>query len=234
MSKRKPVVNLMEALKKSLDHLHREKPMTPENTPRMAERTDRQAQIDPWADVNEIELSKTPGIGFVYQASVVDAARAADAALLRERDAQIASLTAQVEGLQDKWTGGWTRETALAQVDDFDRLCQTIATLRAERDAAQQENTELRQARDEANAVIARYGFNGAKLQVERLEQENQTLREALHALRRAVAPSAAGDAPWEGMPQPSYFIGVAERMRAREPLVAALSSSPRPQEPQP
>ena len=209
--------------------------MTPEDTPRMAERTDRQAQIDPWDSVHEefADMSQWE-TARVYRADAVDAARAADAALLRERDAQIASLTAQVEGLQDKWTGGWTRETALAQVDDFDRLCQTIATLRAERDAAQQENTELRQARDEANAVIARYGFNGAKLQVERLEQENQTLREALHALRRAVAPSAAGDAPWEGMPQPSYFIGVAERMRAREPLVAALSSSPRPQEPQP
>ena len=192
--------------------------MTPEDTPRMAERTDRQAQIDPWADVNEIELSKTPGIGFVYQASVVDAARAADAALLRERDAQIASLTAQVEEAAAMQA---TVEADLANVEASYRA------LRAERDAAQQ-------ARDEANAVIARYGFNGAKLQVERLEQENQTLREALHALRRAVAPSAAGDAPWEGMPQPSYFIGVAERMRAREPLVAALSSSPRPQEPQP
>lgn len=83
----------------------------------MAERTDRQAQIDPWADVNEIELSKTPGIGFVYQASVVDAARAADAALLRERDAQIASLQEHLGRM-------------LANRYDADNV-----TLRAERDA---------------------------------------------------------------------------------------------------
>ena len=110
--------------------------MTPEDTPRMAERTDRQAQIDPWADVNEIELSKTPGIGFVYQASVVDAARAADAALLRERDAQIASLQEHLGRM-------------LANRYDADNV-----TLRAERDAAQQENKTLREALDNSDMEV--------------------------------------------------------------------------------
>lgn len=72
--------------------------MTPEDTPRMAERTDRQAQIDPWDSVHQefADMSQWETVR-VYRTDAVDAARAADAALLRERDAQIASLTAQVE-----------------------------------------------------------------------------------------------------------------------------------------
>ena len=62
----------------------------------MAERTDRQAQIDPWAKV-EYErglMGDTPSVQYDRR-DLVDAARAADAA-------QIASLTAQVEQQAEK------------------------------------------------------------------------------------------------------------------------------------
>ena len=56
---------------------------------------------DPWDSVHEefADMSQWE-TARVYRADAVDAARAADAALLRERDAQIASLTAQVEQQQ--------------------------------------------------------------------------------------------------------------------------------------
>ncbi len=182
----------------------------------MAERTDRQAQIDPWDSVHEgfADMSQWE-TARVYRADAVDAARAADAALLRERDAQIASLTAQVEQQEQELAENAAHlRRMLSNRYDADN-----ATLRAERDAAQQENTELRQARDEANAVIARYGFNGAKLQVERLEQENQTLREALQAAWCELIQH--DDQPWV-------------KTLAGQVRVVGLFAFPRPQESQP
>ncbi len=170
--------------------------MTPEDTPRMAERTDRQAQIDPWADVNEIELSKTPGIGFVYQASVVDAARAADAALLRERDAQIASLQEHLGRM-------------LANRYDADNV-----TLRAERDAAQQEIAE--QQRD--YAILSKMMARETEMLRDE-EQENTTLRETLQAAWCELIQH--DDQPWV-------------KTLAGQVRVVGLFAFPRPQESQP
>ncbi len=70
--------------------------MTPEDPPRMAERTDRQAQIDPWDSVHEefADMSQWE-TARVYRADAVDAARAADA--LRHQQ-EIAALTRAVQG----------------------------------------------------------------------------------------------------------------------------------------
>ena len=108
---------------------HRCHPMTPEDTPRMAERTDRQAQSDPWKEAAWF-IEQQPRLQIANDGQTLSrdkalaalaAARSADAALLRERDAQIdqmadaialmnqqqatdeqqiASLTAQVERLK--------------------------------------------------------------------------------------------------------------------------------------
>ncbi len=84
----------------------------------MAERTDRQAQIDPWAQYDELKgMPWNSGLGILQS---VASARAADAALLRERDAQIAELTKAVQG------------NALAVVKANDAASQQIASLTAQ------------------------------------------------------------------------------------------------------
>jgi hypothetical protein len=178
----------------------------------MAERTDRQAQIDPWKDIDDRE--EYIGGTWYLTRDYVDAARSADAALLRERDAQIASLIKIVENTL--WMAGRYADRRmtyavglyndmLAQaealgcaneakpaVDGMDperlSLMEQIASLRAERDAAQQENKTLREALERVKALVQ--GVSPVK------------------------ALSAAADV-W----------GIA---------CNALSSSPRPQEPQP
>ena len=92
--------------------------MTPEDTSRMAEKTDRQAQIDPWKDIDDRE--EYIGGTWYLTRDYVDAARSADAALLRERDAQIAELTKAVQG------------NALAVVKANDAASQQIASLTAQ------------------------------------------------------------------------------------------------------
>ena len=147
--------------------------MTPEDTSRMAEKTDRQAQIDPWKDIDDRE--EYIGGTWYLTRDYVDAARAADAALLRERDAQIASLQEHLGRM-------------LANRYDADNV-----TLRAERDAAQQENKTLREALDNSD------------MEVELLEAYVEDLRTICEQAN--IDPDAAR---------------------------VALSSSPRPQEPQP
>ena len=169
--------------------------MTPEDTPRMTERTDRQAQIDPWDSVHEefADMSQWE-TARVYRADAVDAARAADAALLRERDAQIASLTAQVEQQKRAFEDECGRhEQTLIGKRGFADL---VAQLGAERDAAQ---------------------------------QEAQTLREALEDVVGTIGGWHKGSIGSIGNVYVGSF-GVERLNRLR----AALSSSPRPQEPQP
>lgn len=55
---------------------------------------------------------------------------------------------------------------------------------------------------------------------IERLKRERDEARADLHLLKRAVSPSRAGVVPWEGMPDITYFVGVALRMRERETKV--------------
>lgn len=172
--------------------------MTPEDTSRMAEKTDRQAQPRPWENVDWTALKDRAGTLGVHAAinhvqAQVDAARAADAALLRERDAQIAELTKAVQGNalavvkandaasqqiaslaaeRDKYRNGF--DSSQAQVDT---LLQGYAALRAERDAAQQEIAE--QQRD--YAILSKMMARETEMLRDE-EQENTTLRETLQA----------------------------------------------------
>lgn len=190
--------------------------MTPEDTPRMAERTDRQAQIDPWDSVHEefADMSQWE-TARVYRADAVDAARAADAALLRERDAQIASLTAQVEQQEQELAENAARlRRMLSNRYDADN-----ATLRAERDAAQQENQTLEILLGQASqaSMLNRRAY---------FEEHDKltALREALAQARQYVVARI----------DRAQDTGHIDRLHDLAAIDAALSSSPRPQEPQP
>lgn len=130
----------------------------------------------------------------------IDRARAADA--LRHQQ-EIAAKDHEIAGLKSdvafKDSLIWTsRESELYKATVAAEKDAKAA--RAERDAAQQQIDELRQARDEANEVIARYGFNGAKLEVLKLEQQIATLTEALTKLvDGAVSTRAIADDRYDG-----------------------------------
>ena len=168
--------------------------MTPEDTSRMAEKTDRQAQIDPWKDIDDRE--EYIGGTWYLTRDYVDAARAADAALLRERDAQIASLQEHLGRM-------------LANRYDADNV-----TLRAERDAAQQEIAE--QQRD--YAILSKMMARETEMLRDE-EQENTTLRETLQAAWCELIQH--DDQPWV-------------KTLAGQVRVVGLFAFPRPQESQP
>ena len=205
----------------------------------MAERTDRQAQIDGMFDACRQVANSLPLFVIVGTTAMANPlgsdlehtderrfnpsgkvfARVEDAAaLLRERDAQIANMGANQLVLQE----------AVATQSDL------IATLRAERDAAQQERDGWRKAfgiqttsgwttpeamKERHDDAWRRYQERGTALQ-----QENKTLREALEEVTEHLE-SQRDIQLNNGYPEEYAAIGKAR---------AALSSSPRPQEPQP
>ena len=250
--------------------------MTPEDTPRMAERTDRQAQIDPWDSVHEefADMSQWE-TARVYRADAVDAARAADAALLRERDAQIASLTAQVEqqtqgytlkglsnyfgwGLEsdrDVWQFAASREHTLRLAQELletsrsdagtaaDAIRDRIDTLRAERDAAQQAHSELASLVGAALVYATLDSEAGEKPTAEpdhaltetvwKLVQQRGRMESALATVRDCIIALTPGHRTgYDWNTDPLYLTR--KEGQALAAIDAALSSSPRPQEPQP
>lgn len=198
--------------------------MTPEDTPRMAERTDRQAQIDPWAAVADALRALPVQWASTEMQTVrgaIVSARSADAALLRERDAQIASLDAHIErqntfiGILDKRIvdSGVAQEALGSKLVMAESVAKNnydaCERARAERDAAQQEAAKWKASGDVMEAEKVRALQDAINLQ-----QENKTLREALvrygdHLPLCSEVPCSCG-------------------------YDAALSASPRPQEPQP
>lgn len=44
-----------------------------------------------------------------------------------------------------------------------------------------------------------------------------------IHALKKAIAPAAAGNAPFDGLQSIDYFVGVAERMRSEQRTVRPM-----------
>lgn len=184
--------------------------MTPEDTSRMAEKTDRQAQIDPWKDIDDRE--EYIGGTWYLTRDYVDAARSADAALLRERDAQITSLTAQVEQQTQAFEDECGRhEQTLIGKRGFAVL---VAQLGAERDAAQQEIAE--QQRD--YAILSKMMARETEMLRDE-EQENTTLRETLQAAWCELIQH--DDQPWV-------------KTLAGQVRVVGLFAFPRPQESQP
>ena len=272
--------------------------MTPEDTPRMAERTDRQAQIDPWKEIKAAHIydvmtaeDESLGCDIVraeeselnvlfccqwngrkgedmcpdcramqarIERSLVHCIESASAVLLRERDAQIASLTAQVEqqtqgytlkglsnyfgwGLEsdrDVWQFAASREHTLRLAQELletsrsdagtaaDAIRDRIDTLRAERDAAQQERDSIAKQlhaevmSERERRVAAQEGITLKYVpELEAAQQENQTLREALKAAWCELIQH--DDQPWV-------------KTLAGQVRVVGLFASPRPQEPQP
>ena len=203
---------------------------------------------DPWDSVHEefADMSQWE-TARVYRADAVDAARAADAALLRERDAQIASLTAErdqmaaiirdtlwmaaryADGRRSYAVGLYNDARVKAEalgcaheawpaVDGMDperpTLTEELATLRAERDAAQQEIAE--QQRD--YAILSKMMARETEMLRDE-EQENTTLRETLQAAWCELIQH--DDQPWV-------------KTLAGQVRVVGLFAFPRPQESQP
>lgn len=194
--------------------------MTPEDTPRMAERTDRQEEQDVTRlvmarllDVLRDNFDDNAGRTHfedcwrahapcaIRKAHDLLAARAADAVLLRERDAQIASLTKAVQGnalavvkandaasqqiasltAQVKEVTGCPHDGDCAcavatRHEAFDWFCgerDANITLRAERDALL---AQRRESRSWQNLLELKQ----TTAERDAAQQENQTLREAL------------------------------------------------------
>ncbi len=214
--------------------------MTPEDTPNMTERTDRQAQIDPWASV-EAELLKAIGHPHVTVADLPPdtfvarffAARSADAALLRERDAQIASLTA----FRDAVASALCVENPFGEINDaaiieaadttlsqLFEFSAELVTLRAERDAAQQELGELRHRLVEALAM------GDGVTQDSQIVDAAETLHDSEMAAQQEIVRLKASVASmWASSPCECW---PGHTCNACTIYNAALSSSPRPQEP--
>ena len=235
--------------------------MTPEDTPRMAERTDRQpdqswlARIRAGLEAHD-RGDLNPNADMFAWESV--AYLLPFAALLRERDAQIASLTAQVEqqtqgytlkglsnyfgwGLEsdrDVWQFAASREHTLRLAQELletsrsdagtaaDAIRDRIDTLRAERDAAQQERDSIAKQlhaevmSERERRVAAQEGITLKYVpELEAAQQENQTLREALKAAWCELIQH--DDQPWV-------------KTLAGQVRVVGLFASPRPQESQP
>lgn len=242
----------------------------------MAERTDRQAQTDPWDAAMEALKRLARDIGTVDdiagrrsdpdrdhqqmrarlrawrveilkaldilearpQSDAAGIARTANA-LLRERDAQIASMGQNQLVLQEAVaTQGdliaSLTERVTNQSDDLVDAESERDTLRAERDAAQQERDGWRKAfgiqttsgwttpeamKERHDDAWRRYQERGTALQ-----QENKTLREALEEVTEHL----------ESQRDIQLNNGYLEEYAAIGKARAALSSSPRPQEPQP
>lgn len=66
--------------------------------------------------------------------------------------------------------------------------------------------------------------FRDYQQRAEQLAGEVAQLQQQVHRLKRAISPSRAGVAPWDGMPDLAYFVGVANRLREREPTIETRS----------
>lgn len=120
--------------------------------------TDRQAQIDPWANI-EAENMFPAVDALYYEADAVDKARAADAA-------QIASLTAQVEQQDEAFD---------IEREDATQWRIECGKAEAERDNQYQQAVEATQ-----RALLAEQALADTEAERDAAQQEAQTLREAL------------------------------------------------------
>lgn len=168
------------------------------------------------------------------------------AALLRERDAQIASLTAQVEQQTQAFEDECGRhEQTLIGKRGFAVL---VAQLGAELDAAQQErdsiatqlHAEIASERERRVAAQEAIALKYVP-ELEAARQQITTLTEALDVAAQDIrdwVKTARGlrdrVADPDHDPSTPHLRGIAESEQVLTRIYAALSSSTRPQEPQP
>jgi len=263
-----------------------------EDTPRMAERTDRQAQIDPWKDVDWTALKDRAGTLGVHAAinyvqAQVDAARAADAArhqqelqvvemgyagmkaaqdlasnVIADLRAAISTVDAQVHQQAELLAQRWdTIERLTKQHNEWKAQAEQHAALLRERDAQIASLSEFRDAVASALCVENPFGeINNAAIveaaditlsQLFEFSAEMTTLRAERDAAQQEAEATViaqvlahwftqGGEARFGSLSMPCT---IGNLKATREPanadelvsqILAALSSPPRPQEPQP
>ena len=192
--------------------------MTPEDTSRMAEKTDRQAQIDPWKEIKA--------------AHIYDVMTAEDESLgcdiVRAEESELNVLFCC------QWNGRKGEDMCpdcramQARIERSLVHCieSASAVLLRERDAAQQERDSIAKQlhaevmSERERRVAAQEGITLKYVpELEAAQQENQTLREALKAAWCELIQH--DDQPWV-------------KTLAGQVRVVGLFASPRPQEPQP